>query len=86
VTGAELAESLGARRLVWALFGLAGMLVLLWPLYNSVYPIPDFPRNLWPYVIIAWIFSGVLLVTFRPALGGLRYDRPAQSRPRSLSA
>jgi hypothetical protein len=55
VTGAELAESLGARCLVWALFGLAGMLVLLWPLYNSIYPIPDFPRNLWPYVIIAWI-------------------------------
>ena len=31
-------------------------------------------------------FSDVLLVTFRPALGGLSYDRPAQSRPRSLRA
>jgi amino acid transporter len=68
VTGAELTESLGASRLVWALFGLAGMLVLLWPLYNSVYPIPDFPRNLWPCVVIAWIFAGALLLISRPAL------------------
>jgi amino acid transporter len=82
VTGAELAESLGGRRLVWALFGLAGMIILLWPLYNSIYPIPDFPRNLWPCVVIGWIFAGALLLTFHPVLGGLRYDRPAQSRPR----
>jgi amino acid transporter len=68
VTGAELAESLGARREIWALFGLAGTLVLLWPLYNSVYPIPDFPRNLWPYVVITWIFAGLLLLVVRPGL------------------
>jgi amino acid transporter len=68
VTGAELVQSLDSRRLIWALFGLAGMLVLLWPLYNSVYPIPDFPRNLWPYVVITWIFAGVLLPIVRPAL------------------
>jgi len=54
--------------LIWALFGLAGMLALLWPLYNSVYPIPDFPRNLWPYVVITWIVAGVLLPIVRPAL------------------
>jgi amino acid transporter len=82
VTGAELAESLDGRRLVWALFGLAGMLILLWPLYNSIYAIPDFPRNLWPRVVIAWIFVGALLLTFHPALGGLRYDQPPQFRPR----
>jgi amino acid transporter len=86
VTGAKLVESLGAGHWVWALLGLAGMLILLWPLYNSIYPIPDFPRNLWPYVVIAWIFAGALLLTFHPALGGLRDDRPAQSRPPSLSA
>jgi hypothetical protein len=62
------------------------MLILLWPLYNSIYPIRDFPRNLWPYVVIAWIFAGALLLTFHPALGGLRYDRPTQSQPPSLSA
>jgi len=68
VTGAELAESLGSRRLIWALFGLAGILALLWPLYNSVYRIPDFPRSLWPYVVITWIVAGVLLPIVRPAL------------------
>jgi hypothetical protein len=81
-----MAESLGARRLVCALFGLARMLILLWPLYNSLSPIPDFPHDLWPYVVIAWIFAGALLPTFHPALRGVRYDGPAQSRPPSLGA
>ena len=54
--------------MIWALFGLAGMLALLWPLYNSVYPIPDFPRNLWPYVVIGWIFAGAVLMRARTGL------------------
>jgi hypothetical protein len=45
VTGAELAESLGSRRMLRALFGLSGMLVLFWPLCNSIYPIPNFPAQ-----------------------------------------
>jgi hypothetical protein len=65
---AELVQSLDSRRLIWALFGLAGMLVLLWPLYSSVYPIPEFPRNLWPYVVITWIFAGAVLLLVRPSL------------------
>ncbi len=48
VTGAQLAECLNGGQITWALSGLAGILTLIWPLYNSVYPIPDFPRELWP--------------------------------------
>jgi hypothetical protein len=69
VTGAEVAQSLGPRRLIWALFGLAGTPVLLWPLYNSIFLIPDFTRNLWSYTVAMWIFAGPLLLAVRPGLG-----------------
>jgi amino acid transporter len=73
VTGAQLAESLNAGQITWALSGLAGTLALIWPLYNSVYPVPDFPRDLWPGVVIAWILAGGSLLVFRPVL---RIARP----------
>jgi amino acid transporter len=68
VTGAQLAESLNAGQITWALSGLAGILALTWPLYNSVYPIPDFRRDLWPGVVIAWILAGGSLLIVRPTL------------------
>jgi amino acid transporter len=68
VTTAELTQSLGSRRPVWALFGLAGTLALLWPVCNSIYPIPDFPRNLWPYVVVVWVSVGLVLLLVRPRL------------------
>jgi amino acid transporter len=68
VTGAQLAESLNAGQITWALSGLAGTLALIWPLYNSVYPVPDFPRDLWPGVVIAWILAGGSMLVFRPVL------------------
>ena len=42
---------------------------MAWPLYNSVYPVPGFPGNLWPYVVIGWIALGAALVVARPAIG-----------------
>jgi hypothetical protein len=53
VTTAELVVSLRARRAVWALLGLTGTLMLCWPFYNSLYPVPKFPGDLWPYLVIA---------------------------------
>jgi hypothetical protein len=29
---------------------------------------PDFPRDLWPGVVIVWMFAGACLLTLRPAL------------------
>jgi amino acid transporter len=79
VTGAQLAETLSARRFTGALGALAGILALTWPLYNSVYPVPDFPRDLWPGLVIVWIFAGAWLLNLRPALGeaALREVSPA---------
>jgi amino acid transporter len=82
VSEAQLAESLNARRITWALSGFARALTVIWPLYNSVYPIPDFPRHLWPGVVIVWIFTGASLLTLRPALraAGLQSAAPDCSR------
>jgi amino acid transporter len=48
--------------------GIIGALLLLWPLYNSVYPIPAYPDILWPFLLLAWLLCGVLLLWLRPAL------------------
>ena len=79
VTGAVLAVSLKSRQPLWILIGLAGTLVLVWPLYNSVYPVPAFPSNLWPYVVVAWIFLGMALLIGRPQLS--RAKVPEITRP-----
>ena len=32
---------------------LLGPMLLLWVLYRNIYPVPEFPNNLWPYVALA---------------------------------
>ena len=48
--------------------GMLGVLLLLWPLYNSIYPIPAYPASLWPLVLLAWLACGGCLLAGRPAL------------------
>ncbi len=50
------------------LLGALGVMLLCWPLYNSVYPVPAYPGNLWPVVLVAWLGGGALLLKMRPAL------------------
>ena len=47
-----------------ALLGGLGTALLLWPLYASIYPIPSWPANMWPVVVLAWIGTGILLLMF----------------------
>jgi amino acid transporter len=68
VTGAEAVDAGRTRRSTWAVFGAAGTIILLWPLYNSVYPVPAYPGNLWPYVVIVYLVIGVVMLFARPAL------------------
>jgi amino acid transporter len=42
------------------LFPIIGILLLALPLYTSVYPAPEFPFNLAPYIIIAWVIIGAV--------------------------
>jgi hypothetical protein len=51
-----------------AVLGVTGVLLCLWPLYNSVYPVPDYPGDLWPILLLAWIACGVVLLMARPQL------------------
>jgi hypothetical protein len=48
---------------------VVGPLVLLWELYRTVYPAPEFPNNLWPYVAFAWTLAALGVIRMRPALG-----------------
>jgi hypothetical protein len=48
---------------------LCGPILLLWVLYRNVYPIPEYPNNLWPYVALAWLASSALIIRSRPAVG-----------------
>jgi amino acid transporter len=58
---AELIASCSARSpLRIATSGLC-IPLLIWPLFNSVYPIPKFPDSLWPYIVAAWILAGTVL-------------------------
>jgi amino acid transporter len=74
VSAAALVEALRAKRIVWALPGAGGALLLLWPLYNSLYPVPAYPAALWPYVVAFYLVLGAGLVAIRPASGRLALD------------
>lgn len=47
--------------------GLLGTTVLLWPMYNSLYPVPTWPNSLWPYVVLIWVVAGITAGRWRPS-------------------
>ncbi|WP_298215807.1 APC family permease [Acidocella sp.] len=69
VTLAEATDAARAKKQIWMLFGAIGTAILLWPLYNSVYPVPAYPGNLWPYIVALYLVAGGALLAVRPALG-----------------
>jgi amino acid transporter len=48
--------------------GMLGVALLLWPLYNSIYPVPAYPASLWPIILLVWLALGGCLLAGRPAL------------------
>jgi amino acid transporter len=66
VNAADLAESLEARRLLGSLCGMAGFGILIWSIYNGIYPTPAFPNNLWPYCVGVWVLAGAALANNHP--------------------
>jgi amino acid transporter len=66
--GVALAQAKYAAQAAGIALGLAGVLLLIWPLYNSVYPVPVYPGNLWPILLLAWLACGGLLLLLRPQL------------------
>lgn len=69
--GVALAQAVDAGRAgrrVWSAVGALGAVLLCWPLLNSLYPVPAWPGNLWPFVVAAWMLAGVVLSLVQPAL------------------
>jgi len=56
----ELVASSRARSTLRIAVSALSIPLLAWPLFSTVYPIPRFPDNLWPYVVGAWIVAGVV--------------------------
>jgi amino acid transporter len=79
VASAQAKEAATRRRGVGCAVGLAGELLLLWPLYNSVYPVPAYPDNLWPLLLLGWLACGGLLLRLRPELA--RRELPEMVQP-----
>lgn len=69
VTAAAAYHGLRGAGWIWLVIGALGTLSMAWPLYNSVYPAPAFPDNLWPYVVVAWVAAGTGLLMAKPGLG-----------------
>ena len=68
VGGAEVVEARREGRLAWPLACALGPLLLFWVLYRNVYPAPEYPNNLWPYLTLMWVASAWLVMRLRPAV------------------
>jgi amino acid transporter len=68
VGGAEMVEAWREQRLVWSAACVLGPILLLWVLYRNLYPVPEFPSNLWPYVDFAWVIAAWAMTRIRPAV------------------
>ncbi len=65
---AETVEARRERRPLWPILCLLGPVLLLWVLYCSIYPVPQFPSNLWPYVAAGWVLAAWAIMKLRPAV------------------
>jgi amino acid transporter len=68
VGAAETVESWRERRPIWSAICLLGPALLIWVLYRNIYPVPEYPNNLWPYLVLAWVAASWGLMKLRPAL------------------
>jgi len=55
-------------RAVEAIVPVIALAILAYVLYANVYPVPDFPFNIFPYVVAAWLLLGLGIVLLVPGL------------------
>ena len=65
---AEVVEAWRERRPLWSAACVLGPALLLWVLYRNLYPIPEYPNNLWPYVAMIWALASWALMRWRPGV------------------
>jgi amino acid transporter len=68
VGGAELVEAWREQRPLWSATCVLAPMLLLWVLFRTLYPAPDFPNNLWPYFALTWMLGSLALMQLRPAV------------------
>jgi amino acid transporter len=60
---------LSRRVRAWeAIVPVIALAILVYVIYANVYPVPDFPFNVFPYVVAAWLILGLGIVLFVPGL------------------
>lgn len=68
VGGAEMVEARREHREIWSTACAVGPLLLLWVLYRNIYPVPEFPNNLLPYMAVIWALGAWGLMRWRPGI------------------
>jgi hypothetical protein len=51
-----------------AVFPVVALVILVYVIYANVYPVPDFPFNIFPYIVAAWLVIGLGIVLLVPGL------------------
>jgi hypothetical protein len=46
-------------------FPAAGIAVAVYVLYHNIWPVPDFPFDVFPYVVAAWLAVGIVVALVR---------------------
>jgi hypothetical protein len=60
---------LSGRVRAWeAVFPVIALVILVYVIYANVYPVPDFPFSIFPYVVAAWLVLGLGIVLLVPGL------------------
>jgi hypothetical protein len=47
------------------IFPAAGVAVAVYVLYHNIWPVPDFPFDVFPYLVAAWLVVGIALALRR---------------------
>ena len=40
---------------------IIGILVMIFPIYSNLWPIPSWPMNIFPYIVLAWLILGFFM-------------------------
>src|SRR5215203_2361495 len=60
---------LSRRVRAWeAIVPVVALAILVYVIYANIYPVPDFPLNIFPYVVAAWLVLGLGIVLLVPGL------------------
>ena len=71
---AQAVHAFRDRRWMGCILCILGVLLLCWPLGNSLYPLPRWPKSLWPLLDMVWIAIGLMLLKARPAIERVSLD------------